>query len=121
VDNDWKDERLDAFVSTQLHNFDIMCFQEVFDFFNFNRREKLITYARKAGFMYHSVCDPAPLFSSALLDGGILTISRFPILQNSFHSYNIGCLSDTLSHKGVLFTQIELTAKSSVYLFQTHT
>ena len=80
VDNDWKDERLEAFVETQLHHFDIMCFQEVFDFFNNTRREKLITYARKAGFLYHSVCESAPIFSSALLDGGILTLSRFPIL-----------------------------------------
>ena len=38
VDNDWKDVRLDAFCEGQLSNFDIICFQEVFDHFNSHRR-----------------------------------------------------------------------------------
>ena len=46
VDNDWKDERLDAFIGLgKLKDFDIICSQEVFDFLNKNRRQRLITYA----------------------------------------------------------------------------
>jgi sphingomyelin phosphodiesterase len=109
VDNDWKDERLEAFIaSNKLADYDIICFQEIFDFLNFNRRQKLITYAQKAGYFYHAVSDPAPIFSNAFIDGGLLTISRFPIIEQEFKSYDYGVLSDALSYKGVLFTKIKI-------------
>jgi hypothetical protein len=44
VDNDWKDERLEAFVQ-RLDPFDIICSQEIFDSFNNQRRHRLIAYA----------------------------------------------------------------------------
>ena len=54
VENDWKDERLNEFVQC-LDQFDIICNQEVFDFLNKNRKERLIKYAKKAGFHFYSI------------------------------------------------------------------
>jgi hypothetical protein len=85
VENDWKDERLEAFVClNKFEDFDVICCQEIFDFLNKNRRQKFITYAQKAGFLYHCTSDPAPIFSNAFIDGGLLTLSRFPILDAEF-------------------------------------
>ncbi|TNV84966.1 hypothetical protein FGO68_gene15440 [Halteria grandinella] len=123
VEDDWKDERLEAFVSDDqncLAQFDIICFQEVFDFINKQRRQKLISYAEKAGYFYHRTSDPAPLFSSMLLDGGLLTISRFPIVESEFKPYPISMLSDALTYKGVLYCKIDIQGKF-LHIFQSHT
>ena len=77
---DFKDARLDAFAKTQFDNFDIICFQELFSTVN-TRKQRLISYAQKAGFVYHAVCDLPGFFSGYSTDGGLLIVSRFPIIE----------------------------------------
>lgn len=43
-----------------------------------------------------------------LLDGGLLTISRFPIVESEFKPYPYGMLSDALTYKGVLYCKIDI-------------
>lgn len=65
------------------------------------------------GFLYFKE-SAAPSFfcSCAVTDGGLLTISRFPIVESEFHEYNTpAVLSDHLSAKGALYTKIDLSAK----------
>src|SRR3954453_16972123 len=50
-ENDWKDERLEDFAKV-IHNFDIICLQEMFGAFN-SRKQSLIRYATKAGFFFY--------------------------------------------------------------------
>jgi len=101
---DFKDARLDEFVK-QLDNFDIICFQEVFTTLN-TRKQRLISYAQKAGLIYHAVCDAPSLFSGYATDGGLLIVSRFPIVEADFDPYPYGVVSDALSYKGVLYAKI---------------
>eukprot|EP00347_Sterkiella_histriomuscorum_P019255 403342346 len=119
VENDWKDERLHAYVQL-LDDFDIICNQEVFDFFNYSRKERLISHAMKAGFINYAVAPPAPFFSEYSLSGGLVTFSRFPILETSFKPYRYGVLSDQISYKGVLYCKIDV-AGAILHIFQTHT
>ena len=98
---DYKNERLKTFIQTQLHLYDIICFQEVFQFASF-RRSELVKEAASRGFKYHAA---AP---AALIDGGLLIISRFPIRSCAFKSYSRGIHSDFLANKGVLYAQIVL-------------
>lgn len=93
VENDWKDERLHAYVQ-MLEDFDIICNQEVFDFFNFARRERLIAHTQQAGLVYYACSPSAPLFSEYTVSGGLVTFSRFPILESEFKAYRYGVLSD---------------------------
>ena len=103
--SDFKDARLDEFVKRHLDEFDIICHQEVFTTLN-TRKQRLITYAKKAGYTYHAVNDMPSLFSGYATDGGLLTLSRFPIIESEFMPYDYGVVSDALSYKGVLYTKI---------------
>lgn len=94
--------------------------QEVFTLLN-TRKEKIITYAQKAGFL-HYVCTEAPsFFSGFATDSGLLILSRFPIVETEFYSYPYGVLSDALSQKGVLYAKIVIGGSRVLHLFNTHT
>ncbi len=83
---DCKDDRLEIFIRTQLDNFDIICFQEVFSTFC-NRRSYLIESARKAGYQFHAVSPNPNIFHESVIDGGLLIISRLPIIETRFHAF----------------------------------
>ena len=58
--NDYKSERLNYFLEHYMKDFDVICFQEVFELHNM-RKYELIEQAEKLGFAYH--CNsPAPGF-----------------------------------------------------------
>ena len=116
---DYKDARLDEFVK-QFDNFDIICFQEVFTTMN-TRKQRLISYAQKAGLIYHAVSDQPGLFSGYATDGGLLIVSRFPIVEAEFDPYPYGVVSDALSYKGVQYVKILIQGKYTLHLFNTHT
>jgi endonuclease/exonuclease/phosphatase family metal-dependent hydrolase len=116
-ENDWKDERL-ADIIKLLDGFDIICFQEMFATFN-NRRQELIKYANKSGLFFYS-CSPSPsFFSKFLVDGGLLILSRFPIVESEYKPFHYAVLSDSLANKGVLFAKIRIK-NSYLLLFNTH-
>jgi hypothetical protein len=71
---DSKDARLEEFINTYLGDFDIICFQEIFSYLN-NRRAKLVSAARKAGYKYHVYNDDPSYFNSSVIDGGLLIVS----------------------------------------------
>jgi hypothetical protein len=51
-------------------------------------RDKFIAMTVKSGFLYH-VSDNAPSFSSSYIsDGGVMIISRLPIVAHSAHPYS---------------------------------
>jgi len=81
----------------------------------------LISYAQKAGLIYHCVCDPPSLFSGYATDGGLLIVSRFPIVESEFDPYPYGVVSDALSYKGVLYAKIVIDGRHTLHLFNTHT
>ncbi len=61
------------------------------------------------------------LFSSYLTDGGLLTMSRFPIVESEFKPFPYGVLCDAISYKGILYTKINLGDNKNVHIFNTHT
>lgn len=103
-ESDHKDARLEEFVK-KLEDFDIVCNQEVFSTLN-SRKQRLISYAQKAGFLYYATSDPPSFFSGYATDGGLVILSRFPIIECEFSPYPYGVLSDSLSYKGVLYAKI---------------
>jgi len=56
--------------------------------------------------MYHAFSDPPSFFSGYATDGGLVILSRFPIVESSFGPFPYGVLSDSLSYKGVLYAKI---------------
>jgi sphingomyelin phosphodiesterase len=70
--------------------------------------------------VYQAVSPSPGILSGYLIDGGLLTISRFPITEQRFQPFRFGVLSDTLAMKGVLYTRIELEKERTLHLFNTH-
>ena len=48
------------------------------------QRERIISYAIKAGFFYITHDDDPNYFGSQLSDGGLMILSRFPIVARSY-------------------------------------
>lgn len=73
--------------------------------------------AKKLGFLYHAVTtDKWP--QDRTNDGGLLILSRYPIVATGFHVFETKGRSD--SAKGVLYAKIKLTDSDYLHLFTTH-
>lgn len=115
--NDWKNERLEDFISI-LHNYDVICLQEIFGQMN-NRKEYLLRRATKAGFFYYiDTCTP-PFISKHALDSGLLILSRFPIELFAFHEFSYGVEIDSVVRKGVIYSKLKISDQI-LHLFCTH-
>jgi len=117
-ESDHKNDRLREFAKI-MQNFDVICLQEMFGLLN-KRKHKLINFAKKNGFLYHTDSPSPSFFSSYIVDGGLLILSRFPILFSEFKSYTYGVYSDSLSQKGVLYAKIQIK-DAALHIFNTHT
>lgn len=116
-ENDWKDERLEDFCKL-LHNFDIICLQEMFGMFN-SRKQSLIRAATKAGFFFYVDTSSPSFVSKYMVDGGLVILSRFPIVSYSFVQFRYGVIADSLAQKGVLYSKI-LVKDCFLHLFTSH-
>lgn len=120
---EYKNERIGIFLDKFLKDYDIICFQEVFATLTW-RRERIILEARKQGFLYYATCDKPNLWQMCLADGGLLIISRYPIVESQFLGFKTpAILSDTLALKGCLYAKIDIGARDGTHLqlFSTHT
>ena len=77
--NDYKEERLKDFFLL-LNKFSIICFQEIFGAIH-NRKHKMIKKAIENGFYYIIKSKTPSFFSKYLIDGGLLILSKFPIME----------------------------------------
>ena len=82
--SDYKNERTELFGKEHLQDYDIVCFQELFNLLN-NRKQRMIEHGKKAGFAYHAL-SPNPTLGWSesvytLTCGGLLTLSRYPIVK----------------------------------------
>ena len=116
--NDHKNSRVEEFIKT-VHNFDIICLQEAFGLWN-KRKQKLVKMAQKQGFVYFKECPNPPMFSTYPLDGGLITLSRYPIVDSEFGHYPYSILADSAAYKGVLYTKINVN-DNFLHVFTTHT
>jgi endonuclease/exonuclease/phosphatase family metal-dependent hydrolase len=115
--NDWKNERLDDFISI-IHNYDIICLQELFGQWN-NRKEYFLRKASQQGFFFF-INTGTPLFTSKyVIDSGLLIISRFPIQLSGYHEFYWGVEIDSVVRKGVIYAKIQIK-DCFLHLFTTH-
>jgi len=117
-ENDWKDERLEDFI-TLIHNYDIICLQEMFGILN-NRKQTLIRAATMAGFFFYVDTSSPSFLSRYVADGGLVILSRFPIVTHSFNVFRFGVVSDSLAQKGLLYAKISIK-NSYLHIFTAHT
>ncbi len=116
-ENDWKDERLYDFL-LELKDFDIICLQEMFGTLT-TRRQSLIKISSKLGFFYFYEIPPPSFFSKNIIDGGLLILSRFPIVDTDFQPYTYSVLDCIFGQKGCLFVKIKIK-DSYLAIINTH-
>jgi endonuclease/exonuclease/phosphatase family metal-dependent hydrolase len=117
--SDHKEARTDYLISNVLDNYDIICLQEVFDLLN-DRKERIIQGAIERGLHYYATSPRPSFFSKELIDGGLLVLSRFPIVETDFYGFGNGTLPDLLTYKGVLYCKILINSEP-IHVFTTHT
>jgi endonuclease/exonuclease/phosphatase family metal-dependent hydrolase len=105
--NDYKDERLNHFVSL-IDRFDVICLQELFGAFS-SRRAHFIAAAKAKGFLYAVHSPHVGWLSGFLVDGGLCIVSKFPIVADHHVTFPKGLFSDALSAKGALHALIDVT------------
>jgi hypothetical protein len=69
--------------------------------------------------IYSAMCDPVSPFSFYVMDGGIMTLSKYPIVESEYGTVMQGWSDDGLAYRGALYTKIKLGDKF-LYLFNTH-
>ncbi|KAI8062449.1 Endonuclease/exonuclease/phosphatase [Gongronella butleri] len=116
--DDYKNERLLYIQEQILPFYDIIAFQEAFAFGN-HRIDRLVASAVQLGFDY--VASPRHGPWSLASDGGLLLLSRFPVLQSHTLEYPRGLHSDWMALKGALHLSIRLDGKRHVDVYTTHT
>jgi sphingomyelin phosphodiesterase len=118
-ESDYKDERVQFFCREILDNYDIVCLQEVFSTLN-SRRSQIISLASKKGLIYTCNCPSPGFFSAQVIDGGLLILSRYPILESDFLGFGNGLFPDIFSYKGVLHAKVQVPGKD-IHFFTLHT
>lgn len=97
-------------------DYDIVCLQEVWT----RSGMHLLTRAARSGGLVH-----AQHFPSGVMGSGLLTLSRYPIIDADFYRYRLGGTVETIWHgdyiagKGVGLTRIQ-TPAGTVDVYNTH-
>ncbi len=116
--SDYKDARLALFGENCLKNFDIVGFQELFAY-GTSRQSKMLQYARKAGYEYY-VASPSKGLLNTSVDGGLMILSRYPIVKTDKLTFKKNAHSDRMSNKGAIYAKIAITPSMSIHVFNTH-
>jgi len=79
-----------------LPQYDVVCLQEMW-----YRRADLLIYAAKVGLPYYAVSP-----KSLKTDGGLVILSRYPMVEKRFFLFKNGIFPDTMIRKGALAVRI---------------
>lgn len=90
--SDYKNARQAVFGDYCLKNYDIVALQEMFSYGS-NRQSRMIQYAKKNGFEYY-VSSPSKSVLNAQVDGGLMILSKYPIIKTDKMTYKRGVHSD---------------------------
>ncbi|KAG6967244.1 hypothetical protein JG687_00004384 [Phytophthora cactorum] len=117
---DYKDLRV-ALLLRKMAKFDVVILQEMFE--AGPRHKRFVREAYAMGFRYHCGSVWPRLLDSRLIDGGLLILSRYPIVERDQLAYSQGAGSDGICAKGVLYARIQLSPdlSDSLHVFTTHT
>jgi endonuclease/exonuclease/phosphatase family metal-dependent hydrolase len=109
--DDYKQERLPLMIE-QFKHYDIVCLQEAFDLFT-HRQYELLERAQKAGFTYFQKSTNADLFGKLLVDGGIVILSKYPIVDFKYQEFTNMAKADGITTKGILYCCVEVPVSSN--------
>lgn len=110
--DDYKDKRLEFFCENILPKYDIISLQEAFCTGS-SRVEKLLDYAKTLGFHAAIVQNHRNIFIRFGIDGGIVFLSKFPIICHDWLEYERGTYSDYFTAKGAMYVKLDMNSQSN--------
>ncbi|KAJ3242116.1 calcium calmodulin-dependent protein kinase type 1G [Chytriomyces hyalinus] len=116
--SDFKNARLNHFAANMLPSYDIVCLQEIYSSGS-TRMSKLLACAKKHGFEYH-IASPSKGILNTTVDGGLLILSRYPIIDVKKLTYLKGIHGDKYTAKGAIYAKIRVSPNKCVHVFNTH-
>jgi len=118
--DDLKNERLDEFKKVvSSHRFDIVCLQEMFSLGNL-RLKYLLDHAYDEGYHFHCRSIAPSLLTGKFIDGGLLILSRFPIVEKGAKVFVHGNQIDAWAAKQVIHAKVQVSPTRFVHVFNTH-
>jgi endonuclease/exonuclease/phosphatase family metal-dependent hydrolase len=119
--SEYQDIRAELFLDHVLPNYDVVCLQEMFNLPLSSRRHEFILDAKDSGFFWHHASSRTHSLSPSI-DGGLLILSRFPIVRKDILTFTSAAFADWYASKGVLYCLIQLGPKEPHYIhvFCTH-
>jgi len=117
--DDYKNERLQEFMKSELEKYDIVCLQEMFSLANY-RQQLLLTTAYEKGFHYYAKSVDPHWLSGKFIDAGLVILSKYPILATDGMIYLNGNQIDSWAAKQVIYAKIQVSPTFFVHVFTTH-
>ncbi|KAI8867084.1 DNase I-like protein [Ramicandelaber brevisporus] len=128
-ESDYKDSRLEYLIKRVLPQYEVVVLQEMFNF-GTSRRQKLLSEAIRLGYKY-SYCSEAKSVWNVQIDGGLVILSKYPIVKTASVNYERGIESDWMCAKGALYARVAVnndndngndgSKTNHVHIFTTHT
>lgn len=118
---EYQDYRAGLFINHVLPNYDIVCLQEMFNLPLSTRRHEFIEDARSRGFQWHHASSRTHSLSPSI-DGGLLILSKLPIVRKDVLNFSSAAFADWYATKGVLYALVKVGPKEPhyIHLFCTH-
>jgi hypothetical protein len=125
--NDYKTQRLEAFCRDYLNLYDIVALQEMFSAFTY-RMDYLLSRAKECGFIVAVIQDPKFLIPDLSINGGLILLSKLPVIDHASLVYSRGAADEYFVAKGALYANIDTSSRvcdrfpfRSLHVFTTHT
>lgn len=92
--SDYKEVRLSLFITHILPHYDIICLQEMFTYGSSRCRRLIEAAVQKGGLKYHYSSPEKSLLWDACIDGGLLILSKYPLLSCQSLTFPRGVIAD---------------------------
>jgi endonuclease/exonuclease/phosphatase family metal-dependent hydrolase len=116
---EYQELRIELFTDNVLPEYDIVCLQEMFSAPLSSRRKRFIEQAKCLGFhWFHHSSRSHSL--SAIIDGGLVILSRLPIVKTDILNFSSAAFADWYASKGIIYSLIQVASSSYVHVFCTH-
>ncbi|KAI8610168.1 hypothetical protein BC830DRAFT_1246971 [Chytriomyces sp. MP71] len=116
--SDFKNARLNHFACNILPSYDVVCLQEIYSSGS-TRMTKLLSCAKKYGFEFH-IASPSKGILNASVDGGLLILSRYPIVEARKITFVKGIYGDKFTAKGAIYAKVKISPNKYIHVFNTH-
>ncbi|OHT11780.1 Endonuclease/Exonuclease/phosphatase family protein [Tritrichomonas foetus] len=116
--NEFAKERAEI-LAQSVADYDVICLNEAYSYIG-SPVVQFIKTMKKKGFTYVKRLPPTSIMSFEIVDGGVLVLSKYPILAHDTMTYELNVGYDMAVAKGVLYLRIQTGPGTHAHVFATH-